>query len=249
VIVYGVLNAGPTNSHRDDGGVFWLDGAADLTLRNLALVGCSRDYHESDDDEEDITTEACDSGIAAFQGARVDVANCWFSHFGRMMVRAGSGAHVRLSDCTLNRSYFGVAVDDAGTTMVVQRCLFQGKNCYGGLANSGGRLDVRDCAIRGSNMACLNVQQAGSRLRVQSTSFSNLPRVVVLASGTLALPKTELGDDELDELFPALDEDESEDEDLRAVMDEDQIEAGFDDDPLEWTTNHWVSITAEGWQT
>ena len=153
----------------EDGGVFWVEGAAArLTLRNITFMGISIDDEDVEEDDEAVGLAGHDSGILAMDGAQVVVENCWFSCFGRQAIGAKRGARVEARDCTFNRSYFGAHAE--GASMVLERCDFQGANVYGLLVVSGGRADVRSCRVVGSTMGALTVSDEGSRLRFDAST-------------------------------------------------------------------------------
>ena len=151
------------------GGVFWVEGAgARLTLRNITFLGVSIDDEDVEEEDEEVTLHANDSGILAMDGAHVVVENCWFSCFGRQAIGAKRGSRLEARDCTFNRSYFGAHAE--GASMVLERCDFIGTNTYGVMVVSGGLTDVRSCRVAASTMTALAVSDAGSRLRFDAAT-------------------------------------------------------------------------------
>ena len=156
--------------NNDDGGVFWVEGAgARLTLRNITFWGVSADDEDMEEDAEVDLAER-DTGIMAMDGAHVVVENCWFSCFGRGAIAVRRGARIEARDCSFSRSYFGACTQGAGSSMVLERCDFQGANAYAAMCTEGGRTDVRGCRIAGSTMGGLAVSDAGSRLRFDAST-------------------------------------------------------------------------------
>ena len=151
-----------------------------------------------------------DTGIIATQGARVTIENCWFSNFGRMALRARSGARIEASDVTVNRSFFGVVSENRDepegprSSMVLTRVDLQGANVYGCMVEGGARADLKACRIRGATHAGLISKGAGSRIRFdasteyvsQHRSFGQLPghgpswvkRACAIENGSVTFP-------------------------------------------------------------
>lgn len=164
--------------HRDggvdteDGGIFWVEGAgAQLTLRSLAFVGLSNDWDDVEEDEE-VELDGHDTAICALQGSRVTLENCWFSQFGRVGLRAQSGARMEARDCTFNRSFFGAISEGPGSSVVLRNVDFQGANKYACMADEGGRMDLKACRVRCAEQSGFVAKDPGSRLRFDaSTQF------------------------------------------------------------------------------
>ena len=194
----------------EDGGVFWVEGAgAHLTLRNIAFMGVSDDWDEVEEDEP-VDLGSHDTGIYATQGARVTIENCWFSNFGRMALRARSGARIEASDVTVNRSFFGAVSENRDepegprSSIVLTRVDLQGANVYGCMVEGGARADLKACRIRGATHAGLISKGAGSRIRFdastqyvsQHRSFGQLPghgpswvkRACAIENGSVTFP-------------------------------------------------------------
>ena len=168
--ITGSFTARAGGGNNDDGGVFWVEGAgARLTLRNITFWGVSADDEDMEEDAEVDLAER-DTGIMAMDGAHVVVENCWFSCFGRGAIAVRRGARIEARDCSFSRSYFGACTQGAGSSMVLERCDFQGANAYAAMCTEGGRTDVRGCRIAGSTMGGLAVSDAGSRLRFDAST-------------------------------------------------------------------------------
>ena len=209
--ICGSFNERDGGDEEEDGGVFWVEGAgAQLTLRNIAFLGVSDDWDEVEEEDEPVELGNCDCGIVATQGARVTIENCWFSNFGRMALRARSGARIEASDVTVNRSFFGVVSENRDepegprSSMVLTRVDLQGANVYGCMVEGGARADLKACRIHGATHAGLISKGAGSRIRFdasteyvsQHRSFGQLPghgpswvkRACAIENGSVTFP-------------------------------------------------------------
>ena len=261
-VISGSFNPRDGGGDEEDGGVFWVEGTgAQLTLRNIAFMGVSDDWQDVDDDQE-IELGGHDTAICALRGARVCVENCWFSQFGRMGLRASSGARIEATDCTFNRSFFGTVSEGPGSSVVLQNVDFQGDNVYACMTDEGGRTDLKACRIRGAQQSGVVVKDAGSRIRFDaSTQFVArrkrmsaalaghppneplpwAPRGTVVENGSLTFPDTIPGaipEGAWGWLTEVMQDDEEYTSDVEWESDDDH-----DDE------TRWLTVTHAGWET
>ena len=224
-------------------------------------MGVSDDWQDVDDDQE-IELGGHDTAICALRGARVCVENCWFSQFGRMGLRASSGARIEATDCTFNRSFFGTVSEGPGSSVVLQNVDFQGDNVYACMTDEGGRTDLKACRIRGAQQSGVVVKDAGSRIRFDaSTQFVArrkrmsaalaghppneplpwAPRGTVVENGSLTFPDTIPGaipEGAWGWLTEVMQDDEEYTSDVEWESDDDR-----DDE------TRWLTVTHAGWET
>ena len=261
------------DQNTEDGGVFWVEGAgARLTLRNITFMGVSDDW-ESVEDDQPIDLGGHDTGIIATQGARVTIENCWFSNFGRMALRARSGARIEASDVTVNRSFFGVVSENRDepegprSSMVLTRVDLQGANVYGCMVEGGARADLKACRIHGATHAGLISKGAGSRIRFdastqyvsQHRSFGQLPghgpswvkRACAIENGSVTFPDEIPGVGEVEGRWVGPGNEYESDVEWESDDDDDDDETRWLTvrDPDGWESGHerCMSSGQEGW--
>ena len=266
-VISGSFNPRDGGGDEEDGGVFWVEGTgAQLTLRNIAFMGVSDDWQDVDDDQE-IELGGHDTAICALRGARVCVENCWFSQFGRMGLRASSGARIEATDCTFNRSFFGTVSEGPGSSVVLQNVDFQGDNVYACMTDEGGRTDLKACRIRGAQQSGVVVKDAGSRIRFdastqfvsQHRSFGQLPgrgppwvkRASVIENGSVTFPDEIPGVGEVEGRWLGAGNDYQSDVEWESDDDDDDDETRWLTvrDPEGWESGHerCMNPGQEGW--
>jgi len=248
-IIYGSEDPRVGGDEEEDGGVFWVEGAgAQLTLRNIAFMGVSDDWDDVEEDDP-VLLGSHDTGIVATQGARVTIENCWFSDFGRTGFKANSGARIEATNCTFNRHYFGV-MSWTGSSVVLRNVDFQGANVYAAIADTGGRVDLKACRIRGATHAGIIARRAGSRIRFDAlTQYVSqrqprephhpadratpwVTRACAIENGFLTFPDEIPGVGKVEGRWLGL---------------HDDYESESDDDEDDET--RWLTVRGEGWES